>query len=68
MKAPGWGVGEEVLRLLPGPAFEVEQTSDDKGLPIERPVQDRKLTGLRRSILPSATPAADSLSAVWSLR
>lgn len=45
MKGPGWGVGEEVLRLLPGPSFEVEQTTDDKGLPIEMPVQERKLTG-----------------------
>lgn len=48
VKGPGWGVGEEVLRLLPGPSFEVEQTSDDKGLPIEKPAQDRKLTGLCR--------------------
>ncbi|BDA43254.1 Vacuolar protein sorting-associated protein 33A [Coccomyxa sp. Obi] len=48
VKGPGWGVGEEVLRLLPGPSFEVEQTTDDKGLPIEKPVQDRKLTGVSR--------------------
>ncbi|KAK9915301.1 hypothetical protein WJX75_007269 [Coccomyxa subellipsoidea] len=48
VKGPGWGVGEEVLRLLPGPSFEVEQTSDDKGLPIEKPAQDRKLTGVSK--------------------
>lgn len=46
MKGSGWGVGEDVLRLLPGPSFEVEQTTDDKGLPIEKPVQDKKLTGV----------------------
>lgn len=43
VKGPGWGVPDEALRLLPGPAFEVEQASDDKGLPIERPVVDKKL-------------------------
>ena len=37
VKGPGWGVPEEALRLLPGPAFEVEQATDDQGLPIERP-------------------------------
>ena len=44
MKGPGWGVPEEALRLLPGPAFEVEQAADDNGLPVERPVAaaDRK--------------------------
>ena len=46
VKGPGWGVGEDVLRLLPGPSFEVEQTTDDKGLPIEKPIKDRKLTGV----------------------
>ena len=51
VKGPGWGVPEEALRLLPGPAFEVEQAIDEQGLPIERP---RKPTGAR---LVSACPA-----------
>ena len=38
VRGPGWGVPEEALRLLPGPAFEVEQATDDKGLPVERPI------------------------------
>ena len=42
VKAPGWGVPEDVLKLLPGQAFEVEQSLDDKGLPCEKPVSDKK--------------------------
>ena len=45
VKGPGWGVPEDVLRLLPGPAFEVEQALDDKGLPCERPISDKKRAG-----------------------
>jgi hypothetical protein len=45
VKGPGWGVPEEALRLLPGPAFEVEQGTDDKGLPVERPVADKRAPG-----------------------
>eukprot|EP00236_Picocystis_salinarum_P003029 CAMPEP_0183833140 /NCGR_PEP_ID=MMETSP0807_2-20130328/5875_1 /TAXON_ID=88271 /ORGANISM="Picocystis salinarum, Strain CCMP1897" /LENGTH=598 /DNA_ID=CAMNT_0026079015 /DNA_START=25 /DNA_END=1821 /DNA_ORIENTATION=- len=32
----GWRVIEDVLRLLPGPQFEIEQLVDEKGLPVER--------------------------------
>jgi hypothetical protein len=48
VKGPGWGVPDDVLRLLPGPAFEVEQTCDENGLPIEKPVVDRKIAGVRK--------------------
>ena len=45
VKGPGWGVPEDVLRLLPGQAFEVEQALDDKGLPCEKPVSEKKRAG-----------------------
>ncbi len=45
VKAPGWGVPEDVLKLLPGQAFEVEQSLDDKGLPCEKPVSDKRKAG-----------------------
>lgn len=48
VKAPGWGVPEDVLKLLPGEAFEVEQVLDDKGLPCERPVSGKKKAGEHR--------------------
>lgn len=32
----GWRVIEDVLRLLPGAQFEIEQLVDEKGLPVER--------------------------------
>ena len=45
VKGVGWGVPEDILKLLPGQAFEVEQCLDDKGLPCEKPVSDRKKAG-----------------------
>ena len=45
MKGPGWGVPEDVLKLLPGPAFEVEQALDDKGLPCEKPLSEKRRAG-----------------------
>ena len=45
VKGPGWGVPEDVLKLLKGPAFEVEQALDDKGLPCEKPLSDKKRAG-----------------------
>ena len=45
VKGPGWGVPEDVLKLLPGQAFEVEQALDDKGLPCEKPLSGRKRAG-----------------------
>lgn len=51
VKGPGWGVPDEVLRLLPGPAFEVQQTNDENGLPVEKPVvESRKPEGLLSSL------------------
>ena len=41
MQGPGWGVPEDVLRLLPGPGFEVVQAADEAGLPVERPAPPR---------------------------
>ena len=45
VKRPGWGVPEDVLKLLPGPAFEIEQALDDKGLPCEKPLSEKKRAG-----------------------
>ena len=45
VKGPGWGVPEDVLKLLPGPAFEVEQALDDKGLPCQKPLSEKKKAG-----------------------
>lgn len=47
MKGPGWGVPEDILKLLPGQAFEIEQSLDDKGLPCEKPVPKKKKAGKR---------------------
>lgn len=41
MRGPGWGVPEDVLRQLPGPAFEVVQAAEESGLPVERPAPPR---------------------------
>ncbi len=45
VKGVGWGVPEDIMKLLPGPAFEVEQSLDDKGLPCETPVSECKKAG-----------------------
>lgn len=50
MKGVGWGVPEDIMKLLPGPGFEVEQSLDDKGLPCEKPVSERKKAGARSAI------------------
>ena len=41
VQGPGWGAAEDVLRLLPGPGFEVVQAADEAGLPVERPAPPR---------------------------
>ena len=41
LRGAGWGVPDDVLKLLPGPAFEVVQAADDSGLPVERPAPPR---------------------------
>ena len=57
MKGVGWGVPEDIMKLLPGPAFEVEQSLDDKGLPCKKPVADLKKAGARS---PSSGSHAES--------
>ena len=49
VKGVGWGVPEDVMRLLPGQAFEVEQSLDDKGLPCEKPLTQQAKQGARRA-------------------
>ncbi len=46
VKGMGWGVPEDIMKLLPGPAFEVEQSLDDKGQPCEKPISERKKAGV----------------------
>ncbi len=41
VRGPGWGAPEDVLRLLPGPAFDVAQSAGEAGLPAERPAPPR---------------------------
>ncbi|KAK9830347.1 hypothetical protein WJX72_011177 [[Myrmecia] bisecta] len=46
VKAGGWGALEEVFKLLPGPHFDVVQTTDENGMPVERSTRNKPVPGL----------------------